>query len=227
MDGTYRHELKYQITPADYWTLRPRLRAVLHPDPHAGEDGTYRIQSIYFDNYQDKALREKAGGTAKREKWRIRWYNNDLSFFMLEKKMKVDSLCMKFDAALTGGECRRILRNDTDWMLSRGDLLREFCCRQRAQQLRPRVIVSYLREPYLYGPGNVRVTFDSDIRTSLYEQDFLGAERVDIPAMDGPGSLLLEVKYDHYLPAVVQDLIQIGRARQGAFSKYVASRRFG
>lgn len=227
MDGNYRHELKYQITPADYWTLRPRLRAVLHPDPHVGEGGTYRIQSIYFDNYQDKALREKTSGTAKREKWRIRWYNNDLSFFMLEKKMKVDSLCMKFDTKLTGEECRRILRNDTDWMLSRDDLLREFCCRQRAQQLRPRVTVSYLREPYIYGPGNVRVTFDSDIRTSLYEQDFLCSERVDIPATDSPGSLLMEVKYDRYLPAVVQDLIQIGRVRQGAFSKYGASRRFG
>lgn len=227
MDGTYRHELKYEITPADYWTLRPRLRAVLRPDPHVDEDGTYRIQSIYFDNYQDKALREKVSGTAKREKWRIRWYGNDLSFFMLEKKRKVDSLCMKFDARLTGEECRRILRCDTDWMLEREDLLREFCCCQRAQQLRPRVAVSYLREPYVYGPGNVRITFDSDIRTSLYQQDFLHSQRVDIPAGDGPEKLLMEVKYDRFLPAVVQDLIQIGRVRQGAFSKYGASRRFG
>ena len=89
------------------------------------------------------------------------------------------------------------------------------------------MIVSYLREPYLYGPGNVRVTFDSDIRTSLYQQDFLHSQRVDIPAGDGPEKLLMEVKYDRFLPAVVQDLIQIGRVRQGAFSKYGASRRFG
>lgn len=227
MNGTYRHELKYEITPADYRALRPRLRAVLHPDPHAGADGTYRIQSIYFDNYQDKVLLEKINGAARREKWRLRWYGDDRSFFLLEKKRKVDRLCMKLDAQVTGEECRRILRNDTEWMMEREDLLREFCCSQRTQQLRPRVVVSYLREPYVYEPGNVRITFDSNIRTSLYDQNFLDARRVDVPATDGADAVLMEVKYDRFLPAVVQDLIQIGRARQGAFSKYGASRRFG
>jgi hypothetical protein len=200
---------------------------VLRPDPHVDEDGTYRIQSIYFDNYQDKALREKVSGTAKREKWRIRWYGNDLSFFMLEKKRKVDSLCMKFDARLTGEECRRILRCDTDWDAGAGGSSAGVLLLPAGAAAPSPVAVSYLREPYVYGPGNVRITFDSDIRTSLYQQDFLHSQRVDIPAGDGPEKLLMEVKYDRFLPAVVQDLIQIGRVRQGAFSKYGASRRFG
>lgn len=228
MDGKYRHELKYSITCADYLTLRARLRAVLSPDPHAGPDGTYQIRSIYFDNYRDKALREKTDGVQKREKWRIRYYHDDLTFFTLEKKAKVGSLCMKFNADLSREECGRILRGDTAWMLAQdNDLLREFFCREKAQLLRPRLLVSYRREPYVYGPGNVRVTFDSNLRTSLDTQDFFRPGRVDVNAVCGPGLRILEVKYDEYLPGIVEDLIQLGRVRQTAFSKYAACRSFG
>ena len=98
LTGSYRHELKYQISPADYHALRQRLRAVMKRDPHTGADGLYTIRSVYFDNYGDKALREKVNGVQKREKFRIRYYNNDFSFITLEKKIKHNDLCMKIDA---------------------------------------------------------------------------------------------------------------------------------
>ena len=228
MDGKYRHELKYSITYADYLTLRPRLRAVLQPDPHTGPDGTYWIHSIYYDNYRDLALKEKVSGIQLREKWRIRWYDHDLTFFTLEKKQKVSDLCMKFDAPITPEECERILQGNTGWMLSsENDLEREFFCRQKAQLLQPRVVVTYTREPYIYGPGNVRITFDRDLRTSLYERDFFRPDRVDIEAADDLGRMILEVKFDAYLPGIVSDLLQLGRIRQSAFSKYGACRKFG
>jgi hypothetical protein len=228
LEEKYRHELKYNITYADYLILRPRLRTVLKPDCHTGPDGQYRIHSIYFDNYRDTALREKINGVRRREKWRIRWYNHDLSFLMLEKKVKVDELCLKLAAPLTREECERVLGGDIGWLAdSPSELLREFYCRLQDRQLRPKVVVSYLREPYVYGPGNVRVTFDSDIRTSLYERDFFRPDRVDVSAEDHPGQMILEVKFDAYLPGVVKDLLQIGRIRQDAFSKYGACRRFG
>ncbi|MBQ9605076.1 MAG: VTC domain-containing protein, partial [Firmicutes bacterium] len=65
----YRHELKFEISTADYYTLRGRLKAVMQSDPHT-VDGKYLIRSIYFDNYRDKALLEKINGYAKREKFR-------------------------------------------------------------------------------------------------------------------------------------------------------------
>lgn len=228
MDGKYRHELKYIITCADYLALRPRLRTVLDSDSHTGADGTYRIHSIYFDNYRDQALKEKISGVSRREKWRIRWYNDDLKKFYLEKKFKIGNLCKKFDVPLTRGECEQVLSGGTNWMLLSGnDLLREFCCVRRDRLLQPRVVVSYLREPYVYGPGNVRITFDSDVRTSLYERDFFRPDRVDFAAADNPRQMILEVKFDEYLPGVVGDLIQMGRLRQSAFSKYGACRKFG
>lgn len=74
----------------------------------------------------------------------------------------------------------------------------------KTQQLRPRVLVSYVREPYVYAAGNVRVTFDSNIRTSLFQRDFLDGALPDIIATDAPGDIILEVKYDAFLPEIIR-----------------------
>ena len=224
----YRHELKFEIPYAEYVAMRGRLKLIMRSDPHVNEDGRYRIRSIYFDNSDDKALREKIDGIAKREKFRIRYYNDDFGFITLEKKMKINDLCLKYDARITEEECRKILKGDIDWMRNSEDgLIKEFYVKMRYQRLKPRVLVSYVREPYVYQAGNVRVTFDSQIRTSLYEQEFLTEEVKDISATDTPHHMLLEVKYDHYMPGIIQDIIQMKGARQQAFSKYGACRRFG
>ena len=224
----YRHELKYAVTYTDYLTIRKRLRTIMKPDPHASADGLYRIRSIYFDNSNDKALKEKLAGLEKREKFRIRYYNDDLSFITLEKKMKIGDKCLKYDARITEEECRKILDSDIGWMKDHSEgLLQEMYAKMTYQRLKPRVLVSYVREPYIYPPGNVRVTFDSKIRTSLFHREFLTQEVSDISATDTPGDMLLEVKYDAFLPEIIQDLIQVKGIRQQAFSKYGACRRFG
>ena len=224
----YRHELKYSIAYPDYIAMRSRLRQIMRADPHTSADGRYRIRSIYFDNSDDKALREKINGVAKREKFRIRWYNDDLSFITLEKKVKINSLCQKFDALITVDEFRRILSGDTDFMREHpSDLVRELYAKMKYQQLRPRVLVSYTREPYIYDAGHVRITFDSQIRTSLFTRDFLTKGISDVSATDTPGDMLVEVKFDAFLPSVIQDIIQTPGIRQQAFSKYGVCRRYG
>jgi len=224
----YRHELKYSIGAADYRAIRDRLRPVMETDPHTREDGTYRIRSIYFDNYRDKALREKVAGAARREKFRIRWYNDDLSFITLEKKVKDRDLCLKFDAPITRDELTALLSGDTAWMAGHeAELVRELYAKMKMQLLRPRVLVSYEREPYIFRAGNVRVTFDSKVRTSLWQQTFTDAGLTDLDAMEEAGDIILEVKYDDFLPDVIRDLLQCGSVRLQSFSKYEACRRFG
>lgn len=224
----YRHELKYLIGYADYLSLRSRLGKIMGRDENVGGDGRYLIRSIYFDNYRDKALREKVNGIARREKFRIRYYNNDLSFIVLEKKMKVNSLCRKLDVRITKEECGRILAGDSAWMMASGrELVKELCLKMKSEQLRPRVLVSYIREPYVYLAGNVRVTFDFDIRSTLFHPHFLEQSPVDAPVAENAGEMVMEVKYDEYLPDIIFDLIQTTGCRQSAFSKYGACRRFG
>ena len=228
LSGTYRHELKYQTDMSGYLALRSRVRAVMQPDTHAGADGRYIVHSIYFDNFSDKALREKLCGLPRREKFRIRYYNSDLSRLTLEKKMKVNNLCMKLSTPITESECRALLGGDTGWMAEHpSGLVRELGAKMRTELLRPKTLVSYVREPYVYAPGNVRVTFDLAVRSGMHSRDFLAPPSDGIRVQDSPGEVVTEIKYDAFLPGIIASLIQTEDLRQGAYSKYSACRRFG
>ena len=207
------------------FAIRQRLRAVATPDPHA-VDGKYRIRSLYFDNASDKALREKIDGVNMREKFRIRYYNGDTSLIHLEKKSKRSGLGTKFSADLTAEEAQKIVDGDTAWMMDSGrPLVQELCCKMRYQGLRPKTIVDYTREPYIFRPGNVRVTFDYDIRTGMGCTDFLNPDCVTVPAGNAP--ILLEVKWDEYLPDIIKAAVQTPGRRAAAFSKYAQCRIYG
>ena len=225
MDLQYRHEWKHEISYADLLAVRQRLRAVAESDPHA-KDGKYLIRSLYFDNLNDKALREKIDGVNLREKFRIRYYNGDLSVIHLEKKSKRAGLGTKFSAGLSWEEAQSIVDGKLDWMLDSGrPLVQELYCKMKYQGLRPKTIVDYTREPFIYRPGNVRVTFDYDIRTGLSCTDFLDPDCPTVPAGDAP--ILMEVKWDAFLPTIIRDAVQTPGRRAEAFSKYAQCRIYG
>ena len=221
----YRHETKVAINAADALAIRQRLRAIASPDAHA-HDGRYLIRSLYFDTPSDRALREKLDSVNKREKFRIRMYNNDISFIRLEKKSKLNGLGTKHKALLSAKEVARIIEGDTAWMLNSGrPLVQELYSKILAQGLTPKTIVQYVREPFVYAPGNVRVTLDSDLRTGVYSTDFLNPDCILVPAGDAP--TLMEVKWDNFLPGIIKDAVQLGGRRGAAFSKYAACRIYG
>lgn len=220
----YRHEWKHEITVSDMIQLRQRLRIIMKPDEH-GMDGKYFIRSLYFDTPSDKALREKIDGVNRREKFRIRYYDLDPSLIHLEKKGKLNGLCSKESATITAEEAQKLVDGDLDWMIrSDRPLVRELYAKMHSQGLKPKTIVDYTREAFTYGPGNVRVTLDYDIRTGLGCTDFLNPRCVTIPA--GAAPIVLEVKWDAYLPDVIRDIIQLEGRRSGPFSKYAACRTY-
>ena len=220
----FRHEIKHEINYADMLVLRQRLRAVMKPDKHA-VDGIYEIRSLYFDNLYDKALREKIDGVNVREKYRIRMYNGDSSLIRLERKFKHGGLGYKESAILTPEETMSIISGDIDWMASRNnDVILGFYTRIKNEGLSPKVIVDYTREPFVFGPGNVRVTLDYNIRTGLKCVDFLNKDMVTVPVVDNP--CILEVKWDNYLPDVIKNAVQLEGRRGSAFSKYASCRMY-
>ncbi len=217
-----RHELKHEITMSDMLAVRQRMRAVADMDPHA-KDGKYLIRSLYFDTPEDKALTEKQSGVSRRQKFRIRYYNGDKSFIHLEKKCKAGGLGTKVSAHISEDEADRIVKGDIDWMMdSDNELLKEFCSRSKTERLKPKAIVDYTREPFIFRPGNVRVTLDYNIRTGLYSTDFLNSECFTMPA--APGVCILEIKWDNFLPSIIRDAAALPGARTGSFSKYEACR---
>lgn len=225
MATDFRHEWKHVINYADLLTLRHRLGAVMERDPHT-IDGKYHIRSLYFDNPDDKALREKIDGVNIREKFRIRLYNWDTSLIKLEKKSKRNGLGTKRSANLTAEEAQKIVDGNLDWMMASDQaLVQELYCKMRYQRLEPKTIVDYTREPFIFRPGNVRVTLDYDIRTGQERTDFLNSEVVTIPAGDAP--ILVEVKWDEFLPTIIRDAVTLPDRRVGSFSKYAQCRVYG
>lgn len=222
---TYRHEWKHIISLSDMIVLQGRLPAVMRHDAHT-KDGKYEVRSLYFDNLSDKALREKLDGINRREKFRIRYYNGDSSLIHLEKKSRVNGLGSKVSTVLTAAEAQAIVNGDYSWMqASSRPLVTELYSKMHSQQLRPKTIVDYTREPYIFPAGNVRVTIDYNIRTGLRCIDFLNPACPTIPAGDAP--IILEVKWDAYLPDIIRDAVQLDSRSASAFSKYAACRIYG
>ncbi len=223
----FRHEQKYEVDYGQYLCIRQRLRAICESDPHAGSDGTYLIRSVYFDNMDDKALCEKISGKSRREKFRIRYYNDDLDYITLEKKQKINDLCKKVECPITKDEMCDILSGDTAFMRDHpAGLVKELYSAMTTQLLAPKVLVRYRREPYIYGPGNVRVTFDFGIKTTVFSKNFIG-DIHEVSATDNARQMIMEVKYDDFLPEIIACIVNDGNIRQQSFSKYEACRRYG
>lgn len=221
----FRHEWKHEINRSDMLALRSRLQAVMAMDSHT-INGKYEIRSLYFDNLQDKALLEKINGVNMREKFRVRYYNGDTSFILLEKKSKINGLCQKEQTQLSAVEAQAISDCDMDMLReSVKPLVQELYLKMQTQGLQPKTIVDYTREAFVYAPGNVRVTLDYNIRTGITGTDFLKNDCVTIPAGNVP--VILEVKWDEFLPSVIRDIVQLNGRHSSAFSKYAACRIYG
>lgn len=217
----YRHELKNELTQQELYVLRQRLGLLLRPDSHSGAGG-YRVRSLYFDDAIDTALREKLDGVSSRVKFRLRIYDLNVGFVKLEKKIKRNGLCRKLTETMDKAAALSLIAGeDAD---TQGPLSSELKCRMRAG-LRPKTIVDYTREAFVFPAGNVRVTLDHDIRTGLDCTMLFDADCITIPVPGDPA--VLEVKWDEFLPDIVRDAVALRGVRTGAFSKYAACRAYG
>lgn len=218
----FRNECKHYITEFDIIGLRQRLSVIAEKDKYADEKGHYLIKSLYFDNCYDKALNEKLMGLEKREKFRIRYYNDNIDFIRLEKKSKISGKCLKQSAVITKEQVAKLLNGDAGWMqYSDEELICELWAKMQYQLLRPKNIVIYDREAYVYRLGNVRVTIDSNIRGSDNVKSFLRSDGVELQLFQ---KSILEVKWDEYLPQIIRDAVQLNSVKTNSFSKYAATR---
>ena len=205
---SFRHELKHLITPGEDRIISDRLGRLFPRDSHAGPDGGYQVNSLYFDTPEDKALLQKISGIDKREKFRLRYYGETPGFLKLEKKIKKGGLCAKRSVRLSFDQAKKLLKGDIAFLLeSKDPLMIELYSKIRGELLMPRTIVSYEREAFIFAPGNVRVTLDRKSVLVLPRQFFL--RRFPIFLNPNPENTVLEVKYDAFLPDIVRMAVQV------------------
>lgn len=221
-----RHELKYFINPAELEVLRARLYPVMQMDRHCIGGRPYAIRSLYFDDADNAAYYDKVDGVMDRDKYRIRIYNYSDREIFLERKRKLGDLIQKSSVQISRKLCDQILCGDpTGLQRSSSPLLQDVYVQMRTRLLRPAVIVDYVREAYLYAAENVRITFDMQLRSGLFNVGLFDPYLPTICPHDRNVEIL-EVKFDHYLPEHIAALLSGISAERSAISKYVMCRRY-
>lgn len=221
----FRHELKYVCSEGELQLIYARIRHLCQPDPHAGPEGVYNIRSVYFDDQENSCFYDNENGTDPREKFRIRIYNGSDARITLECKKKEKLMTHKDMCPLTKGQYERIVSGELSQEDLNSPLLRKLYTRYAQDHLVPKVIVAYERTPFVYGPGNVRITFDRNIGSSTDVGSFFDSYLPLRPVLP-VGKHILEVKYDEFLPDFLYSVMNLGSLTQSAFSKYYLCRKF-
>ncbi len=219
--AVFRYELKYLITRGDAEILKKRLGGLLQKDAHALPSGAYKIRSIYFDDYWHSSYQEKMAGTLLRKKYRLRIYNDRDDAINLERKLKYGSLISKQSALLNRTEVEMLLDGEYGFLLKHPQqLCREFYCECTSKLMRPRVTVDYEREAYIFSPGDVRITFDMNLRAALLKFDLFDAKLPTLGVLDN-GEIILEVKYTEFMPNLIKKVLPQRTSQLLAVSKYI------
>lgn len=212
--------MKYICPEIELRAVERRIGCVMRPDAHADENGEYLIRSVYFDDYRRSCFHDNEDGVDPRAKFRIRIYNYSDARISLEKKRKSRNMCGKLSCTIDRDTCEKMLRGESIHdQIGRNPLLDEWIVLNETARFRPVMLGEYVRKPYIYRLGNVRITFDRFIcATRQFERLF---ERETSRVMVLPtGYHVLEVKYDDYLPDVIYQLIENGHMVQTTFSKF-------
>jgi len=220
----FRHEKKYLIRQDERRVLMECVQALLSKDRHTNRQNFYQIRSLYFDDIDNSCFFDNENGVNIRKKYRIRYYNQDTTFIRLECKYKVNAMTCKKSELLTKEEAGMLIAGEEFALSPARKLLNQFYVDRKVSMLSPVIITDYIRYPFVYEMGNVRITFDDMLSTSAHVGAFLEGDYDTRPVFP-IGTSLLEVKFDQFLPDLVRDNMEMGDLRQTAFSKYCFCRK--
>jgi len=220
----YRHELKFKISNSAAEVLKHKLSLIMNKDKFAKyKDGSYTIKSLYFDDRESTSYYEKIDGVLYRKKYRIRIYNDDDRFIRLEKKMKHNNLTAKEQVLISKEIYSKILDGRINDINDAEGLLEEFINEIKYKSLVPSIIVDYHRTAYTYQISDVRITFDSNIKSGLYNYN-LFENNSPLYSVDEIGKQVMEVKFNEILPLHIANLLQDIPSCREAVSKFAICR---
>lgn len=226
MDNPPRHELKYYISIADAPILQSRLERTLSLDGHGDHLNRYQIRSLYFDDANNSAYFDKLNGVMHRDKYRLRMYAFDENAIYLERKRKTGDLISKDSQRVTRRLAEQLMSGDPRGLEKLAHpLFHDMFVQMRLSLMRPAVIVDYDRQAYTHPAERVRVTLDREVRSGASRLDMFDSRLLTVPAIE-PGRMILEVKYNRYLPDFITGILSAIPAERSAVSKYALCRRY-
>ncbi|MCI5595103.1 MAG: polyphosphate polymerase domain-containing protein [Clostridia bacterium] len=226
MNEVYRKEKKFLISLDEYIKKRHMLSQVLKPDAHSAADG-YMIRTLYFDTVFDEDFDDKLAGIETRRKIRLRIYDTESDFAMLEMKQKQGDSQLKRSLRVSKADAVRLSGGDYSPLLGYGDVFAAECYGlMNYKCYRPKTIVQYNRYAFVAKENKTRITFDSNIEATESCFD-LFSDRLDMnPVMDRY-NVILEVKYNGFLLEYIRRMINSINRSEISASKYVLARQTG
>lgn len=221
----FRVEDKYLLSPINMWELENRISAVLKPDLHNIDNKGYKISSLYFDDINDTCLRDTLSGNPVRSKYRVRIYNDSLNIIKCEVKSKLYNRTLKNSQSISKDDMLSLCMGNCIEDTSDSSDPR-FCFNRAIKMnlLRPKVIVTYERQSYINELGNVRITFDRNVRATRLTESF-GSSDIIYDHPNEEQRNILEVKYDGYIPNYILQLLENNEMLHVSNSKYAICRQ--
>jgi hypothetical protein len=221
-----RSELKYYISNNEYTALVNRLKHLLKHDEHSVPGKGYFVRSLYFDSYDDACLHDKQSGIMHRRKFRMRTYDIASESVKFEIKNKWNNQILKETATITRDSAEKIANCEYEELLTYGNpVLNKAFIEFTTKLYKPKVMIDYQRDAFMFDYFNLRVTIDKDLRSNNTDFNLFSSMAHAIPVIM-EGKQILEIKYQGCFPEYLRGVIQLDSFERSAISKYTLGRRF-
>ena len=217
----YKNEWKFFCSPFRLDALEYRLKNAFSRDIHSDENAKYVVNSLYFDDCNNTCLNDVEAGNPDRFKYRIRYYNNDLSTLKLERKEKLYGYSRKFETKISKEYAKKIIEKqfvDIFWDTN-DKLLKRFLIDFINGNYSPKIITKYERSAFVDDIKNIRITLDRDITSSVDFNNFLSAKCNEYPLNSG-NECVWEIKFNQILPQYIKKICFAKFMSRQTFSKY-------
>lgn len=224
MNEVLRQEKKFLISVAEYTKLKGKLESVMLQDKHNGANG-YMIRSLYYDTPFDDDYFEKQAGVELRRKIRLRCYDPNQDFAMLEMKQKQGIDQMKRSLRVSRDDSMRLIKGDYSPLLKYDEpFAHEMYAYMNTKMYKPATIVQYNRKAFIAKENKIRVTFDNKIVSTESSFNLFDDHLNMNPVLD-PYNVVLEVKFNGFMLSYIKDMINQVDKSELSVSKYVLARQ--
>lgn len=226
MRNVLRVEKKFLISVDEFIKLSHDVSQVMISDPHNGTHG-YMLRSLYFDTIYDGDYFEKADGVELRRKIRLRCYNPNDNYAMLEMKQKQGPNQLKRSLRVSREDAIELCKGNYSPLLKYPEPFAAECYGlMHCRCYRPKTIVEYNRKAFIAKENKIRITFDNNIVSTESSFDLFDPHLNMNPVLD-KYDVVLEVKYNGFLLGYIQKLINSANRSELSVSKYVLARQNG
>ena len=140
----------------------------------------------------------------------------------MERKEKRENLIYKEHCVIDIKTAESMIRGDFEGLLRYESVLAQYVYGlAKSEGLRAVVIVDYIRRAYLHPIGNLRVTFDSQLMSSIPSENVWEIGKT----FDVLGeNIILEIKFNQIIPTYIKEILCSVPGIKMAISKYVLCR---